>query len=166
MKFGLLILHKVRFIRHTLANYGTIAVPCAICARDVFRLWDDQAPRFQVGFRRAAIALREFCRELPERREVFLLSLFLFPWAQIRDRLRVAVPVTFVTHNFGDERSYEDLWLMTRCRHFVLANSSFSWWGAWLSTRAGKRVIYPQPVSWTWVRNADMMPEAWEGRPA
>lgn len=83
-----------------------------------------------------------------------------------REHLRPRIPVTFVTHNTGDERSYEDLWLMTRCRHFVLANSSFSWWGAWLSTRPGKRVIYPQPVSWEWVRNSDMMPATWEGRPA
>ncbi len=83
-----------------------------------------------------------------------------------REHLRPRIPVTFVTHNTGDERSYEDLWLMTRCRHFVLANSSFSWWGAWLSARPGKRVIYPQPVSWEWVRNSDMMPATWEGRPA
>ena len=38
---------------------------------------------------------------------------------------------------------YSDLKLMTMCRHHINANSSFSWWGAWLNTKEGKRVICP-----------------------
>jgi hypothetical protein len=51
--------------------------------------------------------------------------------------------VTMVAHNYGDEKAYADLWLMTQCRHFIIANSTFSWWGAWLSTHAAKVVIAP-----------------------
>lgn len=57
---------------------------------------------------------------------------------------KLALPegrVTFVSHNRGDENTYADLWLMTQCRHFITANSTFSWWGAWLGGGKGKIVL-------------------------
>jgi hypothetical protein len=52
--------------------------------------------------------------------------------------------VTFVNHNYGDDNAYADLWLMSLCRHFVIANSTFSWWGAWLSNSYEKIVLAPR----------------------
>ena len=51
---------------------------------------------------------------------------------------------------FGDDRflvseaagPYHDLYLMSQCEDFIIANSSFSWWGAWLG--GGDKVIAPQ----------------------
>ena len=61
-------------------------------------------------------------------------------------RARIPLPdtrVTTIAHNQGDALAHADLWLMTQCQHFIIANSTFSWWGAWLASHAGKHVIAP-----------------------
>jgi len=65
-----------------------------------------------------------------------------FPeWA--KENLKATVPLEFVTHN-GPNKDFEDFWLMTQCRHFVIANSTFSWWAAWLADYADKLVVAPK----------------------
>jgi len=51
--------------------------------------------------------------------------------------------ITCVDHNRGDVDAYADLWLMTHATHFIIANSTFSWWGAWLGERPRTIVIAP-----------------------
>ena len=67
----------------------------------------------------------------------------------------------YVDWNTG-EKSFQDMHLMSFCRHQILANSSFSWWGAWLNTNKDKVVIAPKkwwnitgahtPVPIAWIR--------------
>lgn len=61
-------------------------------------------------------------------------------WARLN--LRLPGPCVTVDHNHG-KSDVEDLRLMSQCRHFVIANSSFSWWGAWLCGRSDKTVVAP-----------------------
>lgn len=51
--------------------------------------------------------------------------------------------VTTISHNVGDAAAHLDMWLMTRCKHFITANSTYSWWGAWLAETEKKIVITP-----------------------
>jgi hypothetical protein len=71
---------------------------------------------------------------------------FLFSDRPDAARARIPMPderITLVHHNQGDAMAYADLWLMTQCQHFIIANSTFSWWGAWLSMNPNKLVIAP-----------------------
>ena len=60
----------------------------------------------------------------------------------VEQNLRFEHEMTYVTHN-GADRDYEDLRLMALCRHHIIANSSFSWWGAWLGQSPGQQVFAP-----------------------
>lgn len=62
------------------------------------------------------------------------------PWA--RDNIKTNLPLHFISHN-KLEKNFEDLRLMSNCKHHIIANSSFSWWGAWLSGNKNKLVIAP-----------------------
>ena len=75
------------------------------------------------------------------------LQVFLFSndidWC--RQHLDVGIPFLPVTHNDAST-AHEDLYLISQCRHAIIANSSFSWWGAFLSEEQhGRRVYYPDP---------------------
>lgn len=80
------------------------------------------------------------------------------PW--VKSHLKVDFPCSYIDHNRGME-SYNDMRLMSLCRHHIIANSSFSWWGAWLDSRPDKMVV--APARWFANNNevADLIPGWW-----
>jgi hypothetical protein len=57
--------------------------------------------------------------------------------------------------------SINDLYLMSNCKHFVIANSTFSWWGAWLSKNKNKIVCAPKKWMRAEISTLDIIPESW-----
>jgi len=79
----------------------------------------------------------------------------------VKNNLKLPVNINFITHNYSDN-NYEDLRLMSCCNHNIIANSSFSWWGAWLNKNPNKIVIAPK----LWyanqkIENKDITPKNW-----
>jgi hypothetical protein len=78
----------------------------------------------------------------------------------VKENLNLKFPTSYISHNIG-ERSFEDMQLMRLCKHNIIANSSFSWWGAWLNEDDKKTVIAPA----NWFKNSkpttDLLPANW-----
>ena len=80
-------------------------------------------------------------------------------WA--KDNIRFQHETTYVTHN-GPDRNYEDLRLMSLCKHNIIANSSFSWWAAWLNANSNKIVLTPsQWFSDLSLDTRNLLPPGW-----
>lgn len=60
-------------------------------------------------------------------------------------RTSASLPVSFTLIDSKESSAAQDVWLMSLCQHHILANSSFSWWGAWLSRQEGINVA---PLRW------------------
>jgi hypothetical protein len=73
-------------------------------------------------------------------------------WA--RENLPLPADTTYIDWNKGTD-SYRDMHLMSLCQNHIIANSSFSWWGAWLNPRPTKLVVAPQ----VWMANPRIMTE-------
>ena len=78
-----------------------------------------------------------------------------------REHLKLGDECVYVDANTGSD-SYIDMWLMSGCRHHIIANSTFSWWGAWLNPDPGKLVVAPA----RWFRDPtldsrDLLPATW-----
>lgn len=63
--------------------------------------------------------------------------------------------------DFNDDHPERDINLMSNCKHNIIANSSFSWWGAWLNNNQYKTVIAPQNWINSNINTSDLIPKDW-----
>ncbi|MCB0764671.1 MAG: alpha-1,2-fucosyltransferase [Flavobacteriales bacterium] len=83
-------------------------------------------------------------------------------WA--RKNLSLGRPTTFVDPGIGKDAHW-DMYLMAHCTHHIIANSSFSWWGAWLDPHPDKVVVAPN----IWYQgnatpSSHFIPSSWTAR--
>lgn len=81
--------------------------------------------------------------------------------AWVKKNLLISSESYYIDWNQG-EASYIDMQLMSHCQHHIIANSSFSWWGAWLNPSKKKIVIAPKQ----WFKDpsidtSDLIPDSW-----
>lgn len=76
----------------------------------------------------------------------------------VRDNLNIPNAV-YVNFNHSSN-SWQDMYLMSLCKHNIIANSSFSWWGAWLNRNDGKTIIAPKKW-WASLDHDDVVPPSW-----
>ena len=105
---------------------------------------------------------REALERLRERLPVARVYLFSDDPAWCEQHVPKVFPTETVSGRIT-RSAIEDLTVMKRCRHFVIANSTFGWWAAWLGTHPSKQVIAPasffrQPKAW----EKDLLPTSWE----
>lgn len=79
----------------------------------------------------------------------------------IRENFKIAYPTNIIDWN-DESKGFEDLRLMSLCKHNIMANSFFSWWAAWLNNNKRKIIIAPE--KWFYgdeLNIKDLIPENW-----
>lgn len=100
----------------------------------------------------------KYFRETYEENVKFYIFTNDLPWAEEHFGEK---DCCFVKGNSGAD-SFRDMQLMSLCKHNIVANSSFSWWGAWLNKNPDKVVIAPE----RWINSPsdeviDVIPDSW-----
>lgn len=100
--------------------------------------------------------------EFAKRGQVEKVYVFSDDIAWCEKNLSFPYPTQFVDKALSGERGEGHMYLMSKCTYFVICNSTFSWWGAWLSEQPGKVVIAPK----IWspdpkVDATDVVPSEW-----
>lgn len=94
--------------------------------------------------------------EQSSTKKLFIVFSDDIPWA--KENIS-AKNIIFVDWN-SDTEPFQDMYLMSRCTHNIIANSSFSWWGTWLNTNPDKQVIAP-PFWFNHRKTPDVLCEGW-----
>lgn len=103
---------------------------------------------------------RSAIRELASQVKDLYFFVFSDDYDWAKKNLRIDYPAVFMTHN-EMEQAYIDLHLMSLCKYHIIANSSLSWWGAWLSLNSKKMVFAPKYWDTRKIYIKDLTPASW-----
>lgn len=78
----------------------------------------------------------------------------------VKENLSITDPVRYVEDT--NLTAPEELYLMSICQHNIIANSSFSWWGAWLNQNSNKIVVAPTPWFDKIKSDKSLIPNSWK----
>jgi Glycosyl transferase family 11 len=98
---------------------------------------------------------------IAQSRPIEHIYMFSDDMGWVKEHLKFEQPMTLIDHNSG-VNAYKDLALMAACQNHVIANSSFSWWGAWLNPDPNKLIVAPK--KWFAGENNasnDIIPSTW-----
>jgi hypothetical protein len=76
----------------------------------------------------------------------------------VKDKLELPGPVHYLTHENGYVGALHTLWLISQCKHHIISNSSFYWWGAWMAERQHSESIV---IACDLFTNKDTVPQRW-----
>lgn len=118
------------------------------------------------GWNLPAVYYHRAIREARSRLENVNLFFFSDDIEWVREHTQRMLPDTFPTSQVqyvdcNDQEAHEDLRLMRSCDHNIIANSTFSWWGAWLNQHDEKLVFAPAYWIRDRVENLDIIPKRW-----
>lgn len=105
-------------------------------------------------------SINQAIRALVEREPSCHFFVFCTHRSPALSQLNLPGDVTMLTHDDGYEGTLQRLWLLAQCRHHIMTNSSYYWWGAWLSGHAysaGEQVVYAADN----FINKDSIPSQW-----
>ena len=105
-----------------------------------------------------------------DKMEALLTEPYYFIFSDDPEKAKASIKLPngrfeFITHNSEEENTIWDFWLMQQCDNFIIANSTFSWWAAWLSKNDKKVVFFPRlqhdkKNQWCWDYEGQM-PNSW-----
>ncbi len=79
-----------------------------------------------------------------------------------KQHINFSFETMFVGQEYAGQKGEEHMELMRHCRHFIIPNSTFSWWAAWLATAPEKIVIAPKRwFNSDTISSADLIPAEW-----
>lgn len=97
-----------------------------------------------------------------EKMNIEKIYVFSDDIAWCENNLKFKFPITFVSNEYAGDKGEGHMYLMRKCKSFIIANSSFSWWAAWLSYDKEKIVVCPE--QWfpdASINTSDLIPKEW-----
>jgi len=97
-----------------------------------------------------------------EKTQIEKIYVFSEDIAWCENNLKFTFPTMYVADTYAGEKGEGHMFLMSNCKSFIIANSSFSWWAAWLSSHTHKVIVCPK--QWfpdATINTSDLIPSDW-----